>query len=138
MLEQLLTSPKKPKIVDPKTHAVLDYLTISAFMLLGSAFWKSNKRAAALALANGCMVLGVSMFTDYPGALRRAIRFVDHGKLDCAQAALAATGPTLLGFDGKKASVPFRLQALNEGLVVGITDWGRERGADALPARRSA
>ncbi len=137
MLEQLLTSPKKPKIVDPKTHAVLDYLTISAFMLLGSVFWKRKKRAAALALANGFMVLGVSMFTDYPGSLRRAIRFVDHGKLDCAQAALAAIGPTLLGFGGG-AAVPFRLQAMNEAMVIGITDWGRERGREALPSRRRA
>lgn len=116
-----------PKPVERNTHAVLDYLTVSAFMMMGAFFWGRHKRAAATALTNGFMVLGVSMFTDYAGSAAPLISFKTHGKLDLVQAATAATMPTLLGFGDDPAALPFRLQAVNELAVVGITDWDSPR-----------
>src|SRR3954463_316754 len=104
-----------PRVIDRRTHAVLDYLTTSYFLILAAYFWDSNKRAAATALINGGAVLGVSMFTDYPGALDRRIPFETHGKIDMMQASMAAGLPTLLGFGSDAAALPFRMQALNEG-----------------------
>lgn len=128
-LDRLLDSAKRlPKIIDADTHAALDYLTVSAFLVMAAAFWPRHKRAAISALINGGMVLGVSMFTDYSGSLQKRIPFRTHGKLDVVQMLTAAGLPTLLGFGNEAAALPFRLQALNEAMVVGITDWDKRRG----------
>ena len=115
-----------PKFVDAKTHSVLDYLTISVFFVMAGLFWGRNKRAAATALINGGMVLGLSMLTDYPGGLKK-ISFRDHGKGDILQMLTAAGLPSLLGFGNEAAALPFRLQALNEAVVIGITDFDSTR-----------
>jgi hypothetical protein len=116
-----------PRVIDRRTHAVLDYITTSYFLILAAYFWDSNKRAAAAALINGGAVLGVSMFTDYPGALVRKIPFETHGKIDMMQAGMAAGLPLLLGFGTDAAAIPFKMQAIDEVIVVMTTDWeGRE------------
>ena len=124
-----------PKAIDPDTHAILDYLTVSAFLVFGGAVMGSNKRAGIAALINGFMVLGVSMFTDYSGSAKKLIPFETHGKLDVVQMSMAATMPTLLGFGDTKSAGFFRGQALNEALVVSLTDWSRRT---ALSRRRRA
>ncbi len=127
VLDRVLDQTQRlPKVVDPATHSVLDYLTISAFMLMAGFFWNRHRRAAATALINGGMVLGLSMLTDYPGGLKK-ISFRDHGKGDILQALTAAGLPSLLGFGNEAAALPFRLQALNEAMVIGITDFNSER-----------
>lgn len=126
-----------PKPIDPDTHAVLDYLTISAFFAVAGAAWKSNKRAGVAALINGAMVLGVSMFTDYSGSAKKLIPFETHGKLDVMQMAMAATMPTLMGFGDSKAAAFFRGQALNEAMVISLTDWSR-RNQRSSRRRRAA
>lgn len=125
-LDRALNSGRRfPKLVDPRTHAALDYLTISAFFVMASAFWGRNHRAAATALVNGGMVLGATLLTDYDGDGKRPISLRTHGKLDIMQMLAAAGMPSLLGFGNEPAALPFRLQALNEAMVVGITDWDR-------------
>lgn len=119
------TAKRIPKPIDPDTHAVLDYLTISAFFVAAGAAWDGNKRASIAAMINGFMVLGVSMFTDYSGAAARLIPFETHGKLDVMQMAMAATMPTLMGFGDSKAAAFFRSQAMNEAMVISLTDWSR-------------
>lgn len=114
-----------PKSIDPDTHAVLDYLTVSAFLVAAGISWESNKRAGIAALINGFMVLGVSMFTDYSGSAAKLIPFETHGKLDVVQMGMAAAMPTLMGFGDSKAAAFFRGQALNEALVISMTDWSR-------------
>src|SRR5919112_3385153 len=101
MLEKLeRATGDTPRVIDRNTHAALDYLTVGAFMLMGGYFWGRNKRATSVALINGLMVLGVSMFTDYRGSLRRLISFRQHGELDIVQAMTAAGLPLLLGLGG--------------------------------------
>jgi hypothetical protein len=120
-----------PRVIDRRTHAVLDYLTVSYFMILAGYFWNSNKRASLTALINGGAVLGLSMFTDYPGALVRKIPFETHGKVDMMQASIAEGLPMLLGFGADAAAVPFHTQALNEAVVIMATDWeGREESGE--------
>jgi hypothetical protein len=126
-----------PRVIDRRTHAVLDYLTTSYFLILAAYFWDSNRRASATALINGGAVLGVSMFTDYPGAIARKIPFETHGKIDLMQAGMAAGLPLLLGFATDAAAMPFKMQALNEAVVVMATDWeGREN--EAIESLREA
>jgi hypothetical protein len=131
MLEKLERATRNtPKVFDRNTHAALDYLTVGAFMMMGGLYWGRSKRATSVALINGLMVLGVSMFTDYRGSLRRLISFRQHGELDMVQAMTAAGLPLILGLGG--AGLPFYLQAANEVLVVSATDWGpQEAGRQA-------
>jgi hypothetical protein len=126
MLDRVLDRTQRlPKVVDPATHSVLDYLTISFFFISAGLFWGRHKRAAATALINGGMVLGLSMLTDYPGGLKK-ISFRNHGKGDILQALTAAGLPHLLGFGTDSAALPFHMQALNEAMVIGITDFDSE------------
>ena len=126
-----------PKVIDPDTHAVLDYLTASAFFVAGAASWDGNKRAGIAALINGFMVLGMSLFTDYSGSAAKLIPFETHGKLDVVQMAMAATMPTVMGFGDSKAAAFFRGQALNEAMVISLTDWSR-RNQSSSRRRRAA
>lgn len=112
-----------PKVIDPRTHAALDYFTAAAFFIAAGLFWGGKRRAAASALINGKMVLGMSLLTDYDGHGRRPISFPTHGKLDVVQAGLAATLPMILGFSHQPGSLFFRMQSMNELMVVALTDW---------------
>jgi hypothetical protein len=123
ILDRVLdVSRKMPKVIDPGTHAALDYLTTSAFLLMAGYFWDRHRRASAAALINAGMVLGLSMLTDYPGGLKR-ISFRTHGKGDVLQMLTAAGLPGMMGFGNEAAALPFRLQALNEAVVIGTTDF---------------
>jgi hypothetical protein len=138
-LDRILDRTQRlPKVVDPATHSVLDYLTVSFFFVTAGLFWGRNNRAAAAALINGGMVLGLSMLTDYPGGLKK-ISFRDHGKGDIMQALTAAGLPNVLGFGSEAASLPFRLQALNEAMVISATDFDSARAhQQAIETRERA
>ena len=112
-----------PKVIDPATHAVLDYLTAGAFIAMGFGLMNRNRRAAGLAFANGMAVLGLSLMTDYPGGVFRTISFKTHGAVDVMQAGMTALGPALLGFAGKPEAQMFHAQAAVEAAVVAATDW---------------
>jgi hypothetical protein len=117
MIEQV------PKFINAKGHAVLDYLTAGTFLAMGMALRKRHARASTLAFINGAAVLGLSLMTDYPGGVWRTISFKTHGTIDMIQAAMTATGPTLMGFAGDPEAQFFHGQALLEGGVVAATDW---------------
>jgi hypothetical protein len=128
---------KPVKVIDRNTHAVLDYLTASYFLLAGGLLWNRTRRAGIAAAINGFFVLGMSLFTDYSGSARGLISFRTHGKLDVLQAAMAASMPTVMGFADSASSVLFRGQALNEALVITLTDW-EQRGTVPRRIRRAA
>jgi hypothetical protein len=35
-----------PKVVSPKTHAIVDYLVIGSLFVAGALYWRRNRRAA--------------------------------------------------------------------------------------------
>lgn len=129
LLDFLLYSNRRMRVIDQKTHAVLDYATTAYFAGLAAYFWGKNRRAAVVAIINAAEVLGLSLFTDYPGGVFKKIPFETHGKVDLVQAASAAGLPWLMGFGHKSEALPFHLQALNEVGVVDLTDW--ESGSEA-------
>ncbi len=87
-----------PRIISPKAHAVVDYVTIGSFLLSAGYFWPRSKRAALAALICAGAELAVSMMTDYPGGLRKVISFRTHGEIDLGLAAMTATMPEFLAF----------------------------------------
>lgn len=121
-----------PKVIDPATHAILDYVTAGTFIAMGFGLLNRNRRAAGLAFVNGAAVLGLSLMTDYPGGVFRTVSFKTHGTIDVMQAGMAAMGPALLGFAREPEAQMFHAQAAVEAAVVAATDW------DNAEARRQA
>jgi hypothetical protein len=111
------------KAISPAQHAVLDYSVAATFLALGFSLLPRHRSAAALALINGTMVLGMSLLTDYPGGVMRRLSFRAHRTGDIAQAALAGLGPILFGFGNHPDAKYFYGQALSEAGVIAATDW---------------
>jgi hypothetical protein len=115
--------PGVPKSITPGKHAMLDYGVAFTFFSLAAKFWRWHRPAATLAVINGAMVLGVSVFTDYPGGIWRKISFPTHGALDVMQASVAGLGPLVMGFGGDEEARAFYGQAMSEVGVIAATDW---------------
>ena len=118
-----------PKVIDPAKHAVLDYGVAATFFTIGASMVGRHRGAATLAFINGAMVLGVSLFTDYPGGIWRKIPFPVHGALDMVQAAVAGLGPIVMGFADDPEAKAFYGQALSEVGVIAATDWHAQDAA---------
>ncbi len=112
-----------PKVIDPAKHAVLDYGVAATYFVLGARMKGRHNAAAALAFINGAMVLGMSLFTDYPGGVWKKISFPMHGALDMVQAAMAGLGPVVMGFANDPEASAFYGQAVSEVGVIAATDW---------------
>ena len=112
-----------PKVIDPKTHAVLDYLVAGTFFTAGWMLRRRNPRAAGLAFANAVAVMGATLFCDYPGGVWPLFSFKTHALLDVMQAAMAGAGPAVLGFASEPEAQFFHGQAASEVGVVAMTDF---------------
>lgn len=119
--------PAVPKVISPGQHAVLDYGVASFYLGLAAKYRNENRAAAGLAAANGLMVLGLALATDYPGGVFRTLSFRAHRTMDWIQAGLAAFGPAVLGFADAPEAKAFYSQAMSEVGVIAATDW------DAVP-----
>lgn len=116
-------SHRLPKVISPKTHAIIDYATAGSFLLMGALLWKKHKRAAISSVVCGAMEAGTAMMTDYPGGVSKVISFETHGRIDAGFAGLVGMVPTLLGFSNEKESWFFRGQAMGLAAVTGMTDF---------------
>ena len=123
-------SNRLPKVISPKTHAIIDYATIGSFALMTGLLWKNHKRAAIGSLVCGAVQAGTVMMTDFPGGVVKLISFETHGKIDAGFAGFVATLPSLLGFGDEKQAWFFRAQGMNVAAVGGMTDFEyyEERG----------
>ena len=114
-------SKKLPKVISPKVHAIIDYASIGAFVLMGALFWKRNKRASIAAFSCAAAEATTTLLTDFPGGVTDVISFETHGRIDAALAGAAASLPNLLGFAGAPEAKHFRIQGLVIGAVTGMT-----------------
>ena len=112
-----------PKVINQRTHAVLDYSTVATLFAMGMRLRDQHPRASAFAFANAATVLMSSLFTDYPGGVFKKMSFQTHGMMDVAQAAMLAAGPGLLGFGRDPEAQLFYAHAAMEAGVVAATDW---------------
>jgi hypothetical protein len=93
-----------PRAISPKTHAIIDYITVGSFFTTAALFWRRNKRAAIAALIAGGAELTVNVLSNYPGGLKKVINFPAHREIDFGLAAMTATLPELFAFqdDGER------------------------------------
>ena len=114
---------RMPKVINPTTHAVLDYLVAGSFLLKGALLWKRNRRAASAALICGGATLANALVTEYPGGVWPKISYRAHGRNDSALAGFTAAAPGLMRFKDDDEATFFRIEALTETVIVGLTDF---------------
>lgn len=125
MLEQV--EQKVPKVVDARTHGIIDYVHAAFFLSLAWAWRKKEPRAALASLLTGSYILGGALLTDYPLGAAKIIPFEVHGKLDAAFAGASFLVPQAFGFEGTTASKVFKGNGVAESAVVAMTDWDSDR-----------
>jgi len=116
-------SNRLPKVISPKTHALIDYGVAGGFFLMAGLMWRSSKRAAIASLACGAAETAVILLTDYPGGVAKLISFEAHGRIDAGISGAVAMLPSLLGFSHQKKSAFFRAQGLGMAATTGMTDF---------------
>ena len=120
-----------PKVIDARTHGIIDYCHAAFFFGMALMCRKSNPRAAIAAAATGGFVLVESLLTDYPLGAAKIIPFSVHGQMDAAFAASSFAVPKLFGFADTAAANVFSSNGFIEGAVVGMTDWDSERAKES-------
>jgi hypothetical protein len=124
LVEKLET--RMPKVIDAKTHGIIDYCHAAFFFGMALLCRKNNPKAALAAACTGGFILAEAMLTDYPLGLVKVIPFEVHGKMDTAFAASSFAVPKMMGFKGTGASMVFNTNGFVEGAVVGMTDFNSE------------
>jgi hypothetical protein len=131
-----------PKVISPKTHAVIDYIHAGTNFAAGALFRRKNPRASNAAFALGASILANALMTDYPLGVFRRHSFRVHGALDYGVAAASAAMPRLLGIEDMPEARYFKLQGTGEWLIAGLTDYndttGARRRSRLFPHRRAA
>lgn len=115
---------RMPKIIGPKTHAIIDYSMAGSFIVAGALAWKGEHKAAALSswIVAGAE-LALSLMTDYPGGVAKLISFPTHGKIDAGMSGLIGSMPNLMRFSDEPSSGFFRTQGIALAAVTGLTDF---------------
>jgi len=115
-----------PKVLGPRTHSIIDYSVAALCFSAGALFWRRHKSACVGALLCGSGVLLNTLFTDYPGGVKKAISFETHGKIDMGIAGITASIPGLMGFAADPHAHFFEATAVAETLAAGFTNYGDE------------
>lgn len=88
------------RILNPRSHGVLDYLVVIVFASGPSALPLLG-RSMVLSYVLGCCSLALALATSYPlGAFKR-LSFANHGIIEFYFGILVAVLPFILGFHGE-------------------------------------
>jgi hypothetical protein len=123
-----MVTDRMPKVINPKTHAVMDYVVGGACLMMAAFFWKRNKRASIAAGMCGAGALTNAMLTNYPGGVKPVYSYQTHGRIDAGLAGLTATMPSFFGFRDEDEAKYFTGMALMETVVTGLTDFDAATG----------
>ncbi len=121
-----------PRMISPKTHAIVDYASVGAFLGAAVWFWSRSKRASLASLVCGAAQLGLSLLTDYPGGVKKVISFRAHREIDFGLAAMSATMPEFLAFNDESEKKFFQAQ----GAMITATTQMTRVPDRAMPAER--
>jgi hypothetical protein len=87
------------KIIDTRTHAIIDYLTGALLILAPYLFGFANGGIAQwLPQLLGALTIGMSLVTDYELSVAKLVPLKVHLGVDMASGALLAVSPWLFGF----------------------------------------
>ena len=117
-----LATQRLPKAITPQAHAIIDYLTIGAFLVTGAGYWRGHKRAALSAFFCAGAELALNLMTDYPGGIKKEISFPTHCKIDLSLAAMSAAMPEFMGFEDDLERRFFLAQSAGITIASNLTD----------------
>ena len=104
------------KIINTKTHGIIDYATAGALMALPRIF-RMDPFVTKLLTGSAIMTALYSMFTKYEMGIFKVLPMKAHLGLDAAQSAAMATAPLAFA-RGNKSVLPLLLGiSLMEGAV---------------------
>ena len=130
-----LAANRMPKMISPRVHAALDYAIAGSFVLMGALMWKRNRRAAIGSLLCGGATTAVSLFTDYPGGVRKVIPYAMHGQIDTGLVAMTAAMPRLVSIENDREAKFFARQAVAKTAITAMTNFDRLK---QKPSQREA
>jgi hypothetical protein len=115
---------RMPKVINPTTHAVIDYVVAGTFFAMAATFFRrGHKRAGISAIVCGTAATANSLLTDYPGGVFKIITFQNHGRIDMGLGALTAALPNMMGLDSEAEDRFFQGMAIAETAVTAMTDF---------------
>jgi hypothetical protein len=116
-----ITKPM-PRMISPKSHSMLDYLTAGVFLASAGFFWRRNKRAATASLVSGTAIAAVSALTEYPGGVNGVFGLEKHRNIEVGLAAMIATMPEFFSFGDEPEKNFFRIQGVLMTCLSELTD----------------
>ncbi|HTM18775.1 MAG TPA: hypothetical protein VL135_17820 [Terracidiphilus sp.] len=116
-----ITKPM-PRMISPKSHSMLDYVTAGVFLAGAGFFWRRNKRAAIASLISGTAVAAVSALTEYPGGVNGVFGLERHRNIEVGLAAMIATMPAFFSFEDEPEKNFFRIQGVLMTCISELTD----------------
>jgi hypothetical protein len=130
---------RMPKVINPKTHAVIDYVVAGTFFAMAATFSRrGHKRAVISAIACGAAATANSLLTNYPGGVFKIITFQNHGRIDMGLGALTAALPGMMGLDSDAEGRFFQGMAVAETAVTAMTDFDAMDRTDYYRYREAA
>lgn len=110
-----MVADKLPKVISPKTHAIIDYANAGSFFLMGAIFMKRNKRAGISAMICGASIVANVLMTDMPGGIGPN-SMTTHLKIDAGLAATCAALPSLMNFKEEDSAAKWFMRS--EGIAI--------------------
>ena len=112
-----------PRVISPRTRAVLDHVNVGILLMSGAWFWRRNKRAALAALVGGGTELVLNLITSYPGGERKAISFRSRRDIDLGVAGMIATMPEFFSFKDDEERKFFMAEGVLLAVVTELTQF---------------
>ncbi len=130
---------RMPKVIGPKTHAVIDHVMSVTFITMGVLFWKRRSRRAAISsFICGAATAANATFTNYPGGVWKIMDFDTHGKIDAGLAGMTTALPNLMYFNDDPEARFFHVQGIAETAVTALTDFSSGSEYSYESRRRAA
>ncbi|MER2513286.1 MAG: hypothetical protein ABTQ25_12875 [Nitrosomonas ureae] len=111
------------KVISPRMHGYLDFLTVILFLLAPGLFDLSDL-SALLAYSLAVIHLIVTLASDFPFGVVKIIPFTVHGWIERAVGPALIAVPFALGFSGDETARNFYIAAGVAIILVGaLTDY---------------
>lgn len=111
------------KIITPKLHGYLDFLTVAIFLMAPSLLGLSGL-PATIAYGLAVIHLAVTLITDFEYGVVKILPFKVHGLIERIVGPLLVALPFVLGFTGQGAAVYFYVVIGAVIIAVGlVTDY---------------
>lgn len=123
-----VASKPLPRTISPRVHSMIDLITAGTFIAGAGLFWRRNKRASVAALICGGADLAVMLLTDYPGGVKKTIKYGAHYGIDLGLATMFATMPEFVAFQDEPEKRFFLLQGAVTTVIAEITRFPEVRG----------